>query len=298
MADDQIQVQITADTSNFEAAMQNASSAAQASFAGLQQSTVAANAGINALGPTAKKNLKSAQTATENWTKSFANLDSAFSSSISGMILGTETWQKAVRRLSQTALSDLINLAEKSLVSWLETETDKTAATTAGVASRTAAETSGQSAGLAQMVLGALKAISASAAQAAANTYASVSAIPYVGWILAPPAAAAAFAAVLAFGGKMPSAAGGMWNVPSDTLAMVHKQESILPAGIAQPMRDFFSSGGASGQGGGGDNYAITIQAIDTQSGAQFLMSNAGVIAQGLARELRNGNAALRGAMK
>jgi hypothetical protein len=78
-------------------------------------------------------------------------------------------------------------------------------------------------------------------------------------------------------------------------LAMVHKQESILPANIAQPMRDFFTGGGA---GGGGDSFAITIQAIDTQSGAQFLLNNASVIAQGLARELRNGSATLRKAMR
>ena len=122
-------------------------------------------------------------------------------------------------------------------------------------------------------------------------------AFPMSAWSLAPAAAAAAFAAVLAFGGKLPSSAGGLWNVPSDTLAMIHKQETILPAHIAQPMRDFFTGGGATA-GGGGGNYAITIQAIDTQTGAQFLMNNAGTIAQGLAREMRNGNSALRSALK
>lgn len=299
MADDQqIQVTITADATDFAAGMQSACSAAQASFAGLQQSSQAVNAGINSLGPAAQKSAKTGKSAIDDWSKSFSNLQGVFNTSINGMILGTTTWQKAVQKLSQTALSDLLNFAEKGLVGWLTSETAKTAATEAGVATRTAAESAGQSTGIAQMALGALKAISGSAAEAAANTYASVSAIPVVGWVLAPAAAAAAFAAVLAFGGKVPSAAGGMWTVPSDMLAMVHKQESILPAGVAQPMRDFFAGGGAAAQGGGGDNYAITIQAIDTQSGAQFLMNNSGVIAQGLARELRNGNATLRGAMK
>lgn len=298
MADEQIQVQITADVSDFAAAMQGACSAAQASFAQLKQSSAAASAGVDAVGTSGKHAGQSGKKAVDDWTKSFANLQGTFHNAVNGMILGTTTWQKAVQRLSRTALSDLLNSAEQGLVGWLTSETAKTAGTEAGVATRSAAESAGQSSGIAQMALGALKAISGSAAEAAANTYASVSAIPYVGWVLAPAAAAAAFAAVLAFGGKVPSAAGGMWTVPSDMLAMVHKQESILPAGIAQPMRDFFSGGGAAGQGGGGDNYAITIQAIDTQSGAQFLMSNSGVIAQGLARELRNGNSSLRGAMK
>jgi hypothetical protein len=289
MADDRIQVQITADAADFAAAMQSACSAAQASFAALKQSSAGASAGIDAAGKSGKTAGQQGKKATDDWANSFSNLGGAFNKSINGMILGTTTWQKSVQRLAQTALSDLLNFAEKGLVGWLTNETAKTAATEAGVAARTAAESAGQSTGLAQMAMSALKAISGSAAEAAANTYASVSSIPYVGWILAPAAAAAAFAAVLAFGGK----------VPADTLAMVHKQESILPAGIAQPMRNFFAGNGpAAGAGQAGDSYAITIQAIDTQSGAQFLMNNAGAIAQGLARELRNGNSSLRSAMK
>jgi hypothetical protein len=223
----------------------------------------------------------------------------AFTTSINGMILGTTTWQKAVQKITQTVESSLLNAAEHMLVSWLTKETGQTEGTEAGVQARNAAESAGQATGLADMFTSGLKAIGGSAATAAANTYSSVSAIPYVGWILAPPAAAAAFAAVMAFGGKMPSAAGGMWSVPSDTLAMIHKQESILPANIAQPMRDFFTSGGAAAaSGSGGDSYTISVQAIDTQSGAQFLMNNASVIAQGLAREMRNANTSLRSAMR
>jgi hypothetical protein len=49
------------------------------------------------------------------------------------------------------------------------------------------------------------------AGSAAAAIYDDVSQIPHVGWVLAPPAAAAAFAAVAAF-----SAEGGMLEVPYD----------------------------------------------------------------------------------
>jgi hypothetical protein len=299
MADDQIQVSITADASGFTETLQTAAAAVQVSFAGLQQTTQAINVQINTLTTNAQKKLTAAQQVTKDWVASFDGLDKAFTQSLNGMILGTTTWQKTVRKLSQMALSDLLNLSEKTLAGWLQSETAKTAAVATGTAERNALESAGQSQGIAQMVMNALKAITTSAAQAAASTYSSVSAIPYVGWILAPPAAAAAFAAVLAFGSKLPSGAGGIWNVPSDTMAFIHKQESVLPANVAQPMRDFFAGGGPAGQGSsGGDSYAITIQAIDAQSGAQFLMNNAGVIAQGLARELRNGNTALRGAMK
>lgn len=296
MADDQIQVQITADTSNFEAAMQNAASAAQASFDKIKQ---AAEAAGNSVDKAAKQNKTAGQAgekANQDWAKSFANLQGTINSSITGMIMGTTTWQKAVQKLTQTALTDFLKATEQGVEKWLVGELTKTEATQAGVTERTTTESAGQSAGLADMLMGALKEISTSAATAAAKAYAAVSGIPYVGPILAPAAAAAAFAAVLAFGGKLPSSAGGLWNVPSDTMAFIHKQETILPAHIAQPMRDFFTGGGATA--GGGGNYAITIQAIDTQTGAQFLMNNAGAIAQGLAREMRNGNAALRSALK
>jgi hypothetical protein len=299
MADDQIQVQITADTSGFEAAMQNAANAAQASFDKIKQ---AADGAGNAAANTGRRGQNASRTgakATDVWTKSFANLQGTFTNSINGMILGTTTWQKAVQKITQTVLSDFLKASEQTVVGWLTGETTRTAATQAGAAARGAVENTSQSEGLAQMMMNALQAITGSAAEAAAHTYANVSAIPYVGWLLAPAAAAAAFAAVLAFGGKLPvgSHAGGLWNVPSDTMAFIHKQETILPAHIAQPMRDFFTGGGAAA-GGGGGNFAITIQAIDTQTGAQFLMNNAGAIAQGLAREMRNGNSTLRSALK
>ncbi|HVA15462.1 MAG TPA: hypothetical protein VNF99_19595 [Stellaceae bacterium] len=341
MADDQIQVQVTADTSSFAGSMQSACAAAQASFAGLKQSSAAANSSIGALGKTGKKTGQDGKNATAEWVKSFANLDGAFTASIAGMILGTETWQKAVRKLSQTALTDLVDLAQKELAIWIAKETGLTQATAAGNAARTASDTTWHSGllttiaqvlarwlGLETAKTGATAAgntartasdtaaavasaiaavahgmamIEISAAEAAAAAFADMAELGLPGLAAAPGVAAATFGTVMGFGTGLGaglfSAEGGAWSVPSDMLAMVHKQESILPAGVAQPMRDFFS-GGAAGTGGGGDSYAITIQAIDTQSGAQFLMNNAGAIAQGLTRELRNGNAALRGAMR
>ena len=297
MADDQIQVQITADTSQFEEAMTNAAAAAQASFDNIKQAAEAAGNSVNNTGRQNHNAGQAGQKANQDWAKSFANLQGTINSSITGMIMGTTTWQKAVKRLTQTALSDFLKATEQSVTKSLIGQQTMTEGVQAGVTERTAAESAGQSAGLGQMIMGALKEISTSAATAAAKAYSAIVGIPYVGPILAPAAAAAAFAAVLAFGGKLPSSAGGLWNVPSDTMAFIHKQETILPAHIAQPMRDFFTGGGATA-GGSSGNFAITIQAIDTQTGAQFLMNNAGAIAHGLAREMRNGNSALRSALK
>lgn len=74
------------------------------------------------------------------------------------------------------------------------------------------------------------------AATAAAGAYSSTVVIPFIGPVSAPLAAALALAAVMGFGALI-SAEGGLGEVPSDQLAMVHKKEMILPAWIAEPLR-------------------------------------------------------------
>ncbi len=293
MADDQINVQVTADATGLETGMQQACQSVQASLVQLQQAVQDANNKIDTLGSKTATSTQQAKKSTDVWAKSFVPVEHAFTNSINGMILGTTTWQKAVQKVEQTVVSSLLNGAEQIAKQWLQSEIARTLGTETGVAERTAAESMGQAVGLTQMASTATKTIGTDAAKAASSTYATVSEIPYVGWILAPVAAGAAYAAVIGYE-SMISSAGGLWSVPADTLAMVHKQETILPATIAQPMRDFFTGGGNASGGGGGDNYAITIQAIDAQTGARFLMDNAAVIAKGLAREMRNGNPVLR----
>jgi hypothetical protein len=325
MADDQINVQVTADTSQFEAALQRACTAADANLKMLLQSAQTTNAGLGSVGPTAKDSMDKGAKATDEWTKSFTKLQNTFNSSIAGMILGTTTWQKAAQRITQQFLTDQINASLKWLESWIAKETGMTSATQTQAAARAEAEDSSQGsllvligqtlarwlgletektattegASLTRKLIAVSEGfgqIQIDAAVAAAGAMAAISAIPFVGPAMAPEVAMATYATTMGFatglGAGLFSSAGGLWNVPADTLAMVHKQETILPASIAQPMRDFFTGG----SGGGGDSYAITVQAIDARSGAQFLMDNAGVIAKSLAREMRNGNSILRSA--
>ena len=84
------------------------------------------------------------------------------------------------------------------------------------------------------------------AKQAAAGAWNAVVRIPVVGPVLAPIAAAAAFAGVMAF-----SAAGGDYNV-KEGLYHLHEQEMVLPAHLAAPMRSMIENGGTAGAQGGG----------------------------------------------
>jgi hypothetical protein len=91
----------------------------------------------------------------------------------------------------------------------------------------------------------------ADAAQAAASGYASV--MEVLPWPINVPVAAAwaaiAFAGTMA-AGAIKSSAGGDWRVNADGLRMVHLNETILPAGPAQGLRDLVENGKASGGGG------------------------------------------------
>jgi hypothetical protein len=111
---------------------------------------------------------------------------------------------------------------------------------------------------------------------AAANTWSSVSGIPLIGPFIAPAAAAAAFAAVLAF------EQGGI--VPSTQMALVHKNEMVLPANISQSLQR---------GGGAGDvilNYNPSVSGIDTSGIKDMLDQHGDMFAAMIHRHLRRGN--------
>ena len=93
-------------------------------------------------------------------------------------------------------------------------------------------------------------------------------------------------------GGIVPSAAGG-WVVPTlgsgGTLAMLHAQEMVLPAGISQGLQNMIASGG-------GATVNLAVSAIDARSVAQFFASNKDLLARTLAQASRGFNPALAGA--
>ena len=91
--------------------------------------------------------------------------------------------------------------------------------------------------------------VESKAVVAGSGAAASQASIPYIGPVLAIAAMAAMLGAVRANKGSIPSAFSG-WEVPRDTLAMVHEQEMILPASISQPLKAQLADGGMGGGGG------------------------------------------------
>lgn len=177
------------------------------------------------------------------------------------------------------------------IAQWTAKEATQTAATTAGVTARVAAETAGEEESLLVSVAGALKRIAIAAWEAAASVYASIAAIPYVGPFLAPAMAVGASVAVLGFAKNIASAEGGWWQIPSDQVANVHKNEMVIPAAEASGLRGVIASASQASGGvakRGGDNYHLNVQAMDAASVERLFMQNGHALVRSLRKAGRD----------
>jgi hypothetical protein len=96
----------------------------------------------------------------------------------------------------------------------------------------------------------------------------------------------AAIAASYAAGLAIPSAAGG-WDIPRDTLAMVHEKEMILPAKHADVIRSL-SDGGSGGAAGGQTHLHVNVAAMDGASVRRVLLDNTDAVAAALKKASRD----------
>ena len=229
-----------------------------------------------------KLDLQGAQTSQRTWQSLMQPIQRAFDTSITGMILGTTTLQKAVANIAQSILAEFVNLGVKMVTNWLASELAMTTATEVGAAARTAADGEGIAAGLAIKAANAVKSIATDSAQAFSGIFAFLA--PILGPAAAGPAAAGE-ATVMAAASGIASAAGG-WVVPSDQLAMVHQNEMILPANISQSLQNMISSNGGAGTGA----VVVNVSAIDSQDVKRFFQSNGSLLVNALNKATRNGS--------
>lgn len=234
-----------------------------------------------------KLDTQAVQNSEKAWQNLLQPIQRAFDTSITGIIMGTTTLQKAVANITQSIIAEFVNAGVKMVTNWIAAELGMTAATEAGAAARTAAEGEGLAAGLALKALNALKSIVTDSAQAFAGIFAFLA--PIMGPAAAGPAAAGE-AAVMAAAGSIASAAGG-WVVPSDQLALVHQNEMILPATLSQGLQGMIGANG----GGGGSPVVINVSAIDSQDVKRFFQSNGSLLVAAVNKAMRNG-ASLRSA--
>jgi len=165
-------------------------------------------------------------------------------------------------------------------------QTAQTAATIAGITARTSAEKAGQSAGLLTQVEAGSKAVMNDAYQAAAATWAAVAHIPVIGPFLAPAAAAAAFAGVMAFD-ALTALDVGAWEIPQNMPALLHKGEMVVPENFASGLRGNSLAGSAAMTSN--VNYSPTINLQNPQTWQSLLRGHTSDIVAAVNSGYRNG---------
>jgi hypothetical protein len=200
-----------------------------------------------------------AKNAEQQWQKVVSGMQSTFSSFTQGIISGHQTISQSWTTMVDGITTKFIESLQRQLVEMIAQ-----AATKDGVD----------------------KAYYAKSSLRAAYDTAHKAfdwATQYVGPVLAAPIAAAAFVAAESLG----SAEGGQYYVPNNQLTMLHPQEMVLPAGIANQMRSVIGGGGNSGGGGTTVIVNHSVNAVDAASFQQHIRRHSNMIANEVTRALK-----------
>jgi hypothetical protein len=212
------------------------------------------------------------------------NLANSFSTAIKGMISGTQTLSTAFEKMGQQMLQSLESALEKMLSQWMQHHIMELLVHTQTKESEVAVNQTASEQTQAISLKEHMNQILMTAKQAATKAWDAMSGIPVVGPALGAAAAAATFAAVMAFG-SVTSAAGGFYEVDRDQLAFIHKKEMVLPAGIADRLRTTVAGGG--GDSGMNINVFHNVNAIDSASFQDTIRKHGNMIGNEVARVLK-----------
>ena len=178
------------------------------------------------------------------YQEAFQSISQSFNQSIIGMINGSMTFEQAMTNIAEGILDTFVEMGLKMVEDWAEKELEKLVI------------------GQATDSTAAVGQVTSAAAVAAANTFAAISAIPFVGPELAPAAAATSMAEVMAFA-PMAGLATGTPNVPQNMQSLLHKGEIVVPESFSQGLRSGqLTLGRPSNENSrGGDHYHVVVQA-------------------------------------
>jgi len=188
-------------------------------------------------------------------------------------ISGKLNWAQEFDKILSQMLDKLVKHLMQQVAMWIAHEAQVNATKATGLAT-----------GLALQKTANAQAGTSDAIGAAKGAWNSAAQIPYIGYIIAPLAAAAAFAGVEAYG----SAEGG-YSVPPGESPMIqaHPRELVMPANLSEGFRDIIRNGG--GGRGGTVNQNLNIQSLDPSKLADIVMSNPDIFGQAAALSRRNG---------
>lgn len=224
----------------------------------------------------------------EDADKMFAPVTDAWNRSMAGMLAGTMRFSEGVRNLWQAFGKVLDQVIMDMVNKWIAGELRKLAVTAAAKIKEMVLHQSTAAATVATTTATAGAQITAAGAVAGANAAASAAQTPFIGWSIAIPAGLAVLAAVMALKGRIGSAAGG-WDLPSglNPVAQLHANEMVLPAHLADRIRNITEPGGGGQQA---PAFAPTfhITALDARGVEQVLRDNNSAVGKAVREYARN----------
>jgi hypothetical protein len=236
-----------------------------------------------------QKNIDTASsTEQKTWTTLMNKINSGFDQSISGLMHGTMTFGKAFANQLDGLLSDFVSFLARKAEKWAEEHLLELALHSTFLTNLFGLDTASNAAKMAEGATAAAAQVTQQAGVAGAAGFASVMAdVPFPANVaLAPGVMASSIAATLS-NISLASAAGG-WDVPHDSLAMVHANEMILPANLSAGIKDLIGNG-ANNQGIS-ISYAPQVTAMDARGVEDVLSKNATALTKIIKRELRRTN--------
>lgn len=227
------------------------------------------------------------------------SVSSSFSSCFAGMMFGGRNLQMAMAHVAQSLTMQFLRMGLNVAADWAKQQIGMVALTQAAEGQKTAAAAFGAQArqgvaageaasGFSAVVANAVKSISVDAGAAGAGATAFMA--PFMG-----PAAVAEGAAVKGAVLSMAAFDIGAWQIDQDQVAMIHRNEMVMPAAEAGAFRSMLSNaaqgGPGQGAGGGGDTHVhLNVSAMDSASVKNWLAGNSRQIMKALDGAVRNGD--------
>ncbi len=216
----------------------------------------------------------------ENAEKMFSPISQAWQESMTAMLAGTMKFSDGVKNIWKSFGKVLDQVIIQMITEWVKGEMTKMAITAANWIKEVVMGQSAAASGIAASKAEAAGEIPASASMLAVNAAASVAAIPFVGWAMAP----GVFASMMALGmsALATASAEGGWDLPkgSNPVTQLHSGEMVLPQQLADRVRNMTDGGGGTGS----QTFApsFTVHAIDSKSLERALRDNNSAVGKAL----------------
>lgn len=215
-------------------------------------------------------NQKAALDSSQKWHTMYDSITSSMTSAVKGLIAGTTTLHSAMVSLVNSIVNSFIDMGAKIIIDWGRTVLFQQTASATSEATRVSTAAAANATILGSGIATNVALAASNAAVYAGAAMASVACIPFVGWSIAPGVGMESYALGMTFAG-MASASGG-YDIPAgiNPVTQLHAQEMVLPAHLANPLRNMLSSGGSSVGGS-----TVVINTMDAKGVRAFMTEHA-----------------------